>query len=82
MTNRKKRWQILLVMCSLLTTGLFGGCGEKKTSYSQTGTEAEGVTEMEASADTQNTLAYMTSINKGKATLIDDKYRTFYEVFL
>ncbi|MCI5713854.1 MAG: alpha-amylase family glycosyl hydrolase [Lachnospiraceae bacterium] len=82
MTNRKKRWQILLVMCSLLTTGLFGGCGEKKTSYSQTGTEAEGVTEMEASADTQNTLAYMTSINKGEAEVIDDKYRTFYEVFL
>lgn len=73
----KKRQTVLLLLAVAMITGLLSGCGNSGTD---TKTQAEADT---ASAEENITaLSAMTAVNDGELTVLDDNYRTWYEVFV
>ena len=75
----KKRLQaLLLALC--LTLGTIGaGCGGRQDNNAA-GTETAAATETEKTASVEDSA--MAKANAGELNIIDDKYRTYYEVFL
>ena len=75
----KKRLQaLLLAFC--LTLGTIGaGCGGRQDNNAA-GTETAAATETEKTASVEDSA--MAKANAGELNIIDDKYRTYYEVFL
>ncbi len=75
---RKKRIAALLCAC-MLTGSLVVGCGN---SGGKTGTEAQTEAQTEEEAEKALAESPMIEANKGEQHIIDDKYRTYYEVFV
>ena len=75
----KKRLQaLLLAFC--LTLGTIGaGCGGRQDNNAA-GTETAAATETEKTASVEDSA--MAKANAGELNINDDKYRTYYEVFL
>lgn len=78
----KKRWIAGILSGCMLVSGLLGGCGQSgqekvqetvQESTAETAAEAEGGIAAESP---------MEQANAGELHVIDDKYRTFYEVFV
>ena len=86
----KKKWIAYLLSVSIFAGSLLSGCGAKETENKGglPETESAGLTETEESTGeeetTEETLpeSPMIEANKGGQQVIDDKYRTFYEVFV
>lgn len=74
----KKRVAAVLMACILMASGLLLGCRAENAGDS----EKNGVTATETSQRASDASSYMEEMNAGKQNVIDDKYRTYYEVFL
>ena len=75
----KRRIQALLLALCLTTGSLLSGCGGNGQKGEVTATENAAGTETEAG---QTKSLAMMQANDNALQMIDDKYRTFYEVFL
>lgn len=87
----KKKWIAYLLCVSILSGSLLSGCAAKRTENgsSETGQESsieqeEGETESEEQSTDGITVSEspMIQANQGEQKVIDDKYRTYYEVFV
>ena len=75
----KKRLQALLLALCLTLGTISAGCGGKQDN-NVAGTETAAATETEKTASVEDSA--MAKANAGELNIIDDKYRTYYEVFL
>lgn len=75
----KKRLQALLLALCLTLGTISAGCGGKQDNNAA-GTENAAATETEKTASVEDSA--MAKANAGELNIIDDKYRTYYEVFL
>lgn len=84
----KKKWIASLLCASLLAGSLLNGCAAKETENGNEETVQESTAEQEKeeteSAQEQEVVAESPMIlaNQGEQNIIDDKYRTYYEVFV
>ncbi len=77
----KKKWIAGLLCVCLLTGSLFGGCGASKETDNNEKTTQEATT-VEETAGEITPESPMRQANFGELNIPDDKYRTFYEVFV
>ena len=75
----KKRLQALLLALCLTLGTISAGCGGRQDNNAA-GTETAAATETEKTASVEDSA--MAKANAGELNIIDDKYRTYYEVFL
>lgn len=85
----KKKWIAYLLFVSILTGSILSGCGAKETEMSSEETVQESIAEQQDSSDenldteqSDVTESPMIAANQGEQNVIDDKYRTYYEVFV
>lgn len=86
----KSKWIASLLSISILAGSLLGGCSAKETENGNQETVQESAADsaIESTealeAEEQETAAPspMTAANQGEQNVIDDKYRTYYEVFV
>lgn len=83
----KKKWIAGLLCISMLSGMLLGGCSGKTETSETVGAESESAATGEEEESTQQAGSIiiespMGQANNGELNVIDDKYRTYYEVFV